>query len=58
MAIYNMGAIYPGSAFVGVDFFIKLWFLSDYFGSRYARKPIKGSKDAHDGLDSKKNLSQ
>ena len=28
------------------------------FGSRYARKPIKGSKDSDDSLVSKKNWSE
>jgi len=28
------------------------------FGSRYASKPVKGSKDLDDRLDSKKTLSQ
>jgi len=58
MAIYNIGVIYPGSAYVGVKFLINFCFLSNSIGSRYARKPIKGSKDSDDNLDSKKNLSQ
>jgi len=32
------------------------WFLIHNFGSRYARKPIKGSKDLDDSLVSKKKL--
>jgi len=44
--------------------FVKLFhvceklFLSLNFGSRYARKPIKGSKDSDHSLDSKKILIQ
>jgi len=34
------------------------WFLCHNFGSRYARKPLKGSKDSGDSLVSKKNLSE
>jgi len=32
--------------------------MSHYFGSKYARKPIKGSKDSDHNLVSKKILSQ
>jgi len=38
--------------------FFQFLFLSHNFGSRYARKPIKGSKDSDDSLDSINTLSQ
>ena len=41
----------------GAEIFTKLWFLAHNFGSKYARKPIKGSKVV-DFLVSKKSLSQ
>ena len=56
--VMAMGIKYPGSAFVEVEFLPHFWFLSHHFGSRYARKPIKGFKDLDDSLDSKKNWSQ
>jgi len=43
---------------VGVDIFPDFSFLGHNFGSRYARKPFKGSKDSDDIPVSKKNLSQ
>jgi len=43
---------------VGVEIFTNFWFLAHNFGSRYARKTLKGSKDADHSLVSKKNLSQ
>jgi len=58
MAIYHVGIIYRGSAFVGIAFFTKFCFLSHNLGSRYARKPIKDSKNSDDSLVSKKILSQ
>ena len=45
-AIYGSGCFSPSLAFVGAQFFTN-------FGSRYARKPIKDSKDSDDSLDSK-----
>jgi len=36
----------------------KIEFLSHKFDSRYARKPIKGSKDSDDSLVSTKNLKE
>jgi len=45
-------------AFVAVHFFTNFWFLIHNFGSSYARKPIKGSKDSDDNLVSRKNVSQ
>jgi len=36
----------------------KTGYLSHNFGSRYAKKSIKCSKDSDDNLDSKKTLSQ
>jgi len=41
-----------------VPFFTNFWLLGYQFRSRYARKPIKGSKDSDDNLVSKKTLSQ
>jgi len=52
------GAFLLTLAFVGVQFFTNFWFLIHNIGSRYARKPIKGSKDSDDILVSKKTLSQ
>jgi len=52
--VIAMGIIYPGSVFVGVEFLPIFLFLSHHFGSRYARKPIKVSKDSDDSLESKK----
>jgi len=56
MAIYKRGVIDPRLVFVGVEIFTTFCFLWHNFGSRYARKPIKGSKDSDDSLVSKKNL--
>ena len=58
MAIYHMGVKHPRLVFVGVEIFTNFWFLINNFGSKYAKKSIKGSKDSHDGLDSKTVLSQ
>jgi len=52
------GAFLLTVAFVRVQFFTNFCFLIHDFGSRYARNPIKGSKDSDDNLVSKKNLSQ
>jgi len=51
-----MCVTYPGSAFVGVESFTDFLFFSHNFASRYTRKPMKGSKDSDDNLDSKKKL--
>jgi len=58
MAIYKMGVIHPRLEFVRVEILTTFWFLWHNFGSKYARKPIKSSKDSHDSLVSKKNLSE
>ena len=58
MNIHNTGVIYPALPFVGVERFTNFLFGGDSFGSRYTRKPIKGSKDSSDSLVSKKNLIQ
>jgi len=47
------GGIHSRLAFVGVEK-KNFWFLSHTFGSRYASKPIKGSKGLDDSLDSEK----
>jgi len=44
----------PQVSICGVRIFTNYCFLSHNFGSRYANKPIKGSKDSDDSLDSKK----
>jgi len=38
--------------------FDHFWFLWHNFGSRYARKPIKGSKDSYDSLVSITDLNE
>jgi len=53
MAIYQIGVIHPRLDFVGVEILTTFWFLWNNFGSRYARKPIKGSKDSDGRLVSK-----
>jgi len=58
MAIYKLGVIHPRVEFVGVEILTTSWFLCHNFGSRYVRKPIKGSEDSDDSLVSKKNLSE
>jgi len=58
MAICNMGVMHPRLAFVWVDILTTFWFLGHNFGSRYARKPIKGSIDSDGSLVSKKNLRE
>jgi len=57
MAIYKLGVGHPRLVFEGVEMLTSFWFLWHNFGSRYARKPIKGSEDSDDNLVSKKNLS-
>ena len=56
MAISELGVIQLRFPFVGVEIFTIFQFLWHSFGSRYARKPIKGSKDSDDSIVSKKNL--
>jgi len=58
MAIYKMGVIQLRFPFVRVEILTTFCFLWHNFGSRYARKPIKGSKDSDDNLVPKQNLSQ
>jgi len=58
MAISKLCVIHPRLAFVGVEILISFCFLWHNFGYGYARKQIKGSKDSHDSLVSKTNLSQ
>jgi len=58
MAISNLGVIHPRLEFVGEEIVTTFCFLWHKLGSRYARKPIKGSKDSDDSLVSKKSLSQ
>jgi len=53
-----MGVIHPRLAFVGAEIFAKFCFLAHDFGSRYARKTVKDSKDADHSLVSKNNLNQ
>jgi len=53
-AVGNVGVMYPRLAFVGVDILTNFWFWGYDFGSRYARKPIKSSKDSDDNLVSQK----
>ena len=48
-----MGVIHPSLEFVGVEILTTFWFLCHNFSPRYARKPIKGSKDSDDSLVSK-----
>ena len=52
MAISKLGVIQPRFPFVGAEILTTSWFLWHNFGSRYARKPIKGSKDSDDSLSS------
>jgi len=56
MAISNMGFLYPRLEFVGVEILTTFCFLWHNFGSRYARKPIKGFKDSDDSVVSKTNF--
>jgi len=48
-----MGVTHPRLTFVGVEIFANFCFLAHDFGSRYARKPLKGSNDADHSLGSK-----
>ena len=57
MAMYNMSGVYPDQR-LWEDNFTNFLFLSHNFGSRYARKPLKGSKDLEYTLDSKTTLGQ
>jgi len=54
MAIYKLGVIHPRLVFKGVGILTNFWFLCHNFDSRYARKPLKGSKDSEDSLVFKK----
>jgi len=56
MVISNMGVIYPGSTFVDLYLFTNFWFWGHNLGSRYVRKPIKGSKDSYDSPSFQKKL--
>jgi len=58
MAISKLGVIQPRFPFVGAEILTTFWFWWHNFGSRYARKPIKGSKDLDDSPVLKKNLSE
>jgi len=58
MAIYKLGVIHPRLVFEGVEILTTFCFLWHNFGSRYARKSIKGSKDSDDSLVFHKILSQ
>jgi len=54
MTISKVDVIKPRFPFVGVEILTTFWFLWHHFGSRYARKPIKGSKVSDDSLVSTK----
>jgi len=54
MAISKLDVIHPRLEFVGVEIFTNFCFLWHGFGSRYARKPIKASKDSDGSLVTKK----
>jgi len=58
MAICKRGVIQALVSFLGVEILTTFWFLWYNFWSRYARKPIKGSKNSWDNLISKKYLGQ
>jgi len=58
MAIYKLVVVHPRLVFEGVGILTTFWFLWHNFRSRYARKPIKSSKDSDESLVPKKNLSQ
>ena len=58
MTIYNMGVMHPRLAFVGVEILTNFCFLGHSFGSRHARKPIKGCKDSDNSLISKKTWAK
>ena len=53
MAISKLGVIQLRFPFVWVEVLTTFCFLWHNFSSRYARKPIKGSKDSDDSLVSK-----
>jgi len=57
MAIYKLGVIQTRFPFVGVEIVTTFSFLCHHFASRYAGKPIKGSKGSNDSLISNKKLS-
>jgi len=50
MVICKLGVIHPRLEFLEVEILTTCWFLWHNFGSRYARKPINGSKDSVDSL--------
>jgi len=52
------GVIQPLVSFLGVEILITFLFLWHNFLSRYARKPIKGSKNSWDSLVSNKHFGQ
>jgi len=52
------GAFLLTLAFVGVQIFTNFCFFIHNFVSRYAREPIKGSKDSDDNLVSKNFLDK
>jgi len=54
MAIKSMDVIHPNLAFEGEEMFANFCFLAHDFGSRYARKPLKGSNDMDHSLVFKK----
>jgi len=58
MAINNMGVIHPRLKFAGIEILSTFWFLCHNFGSKYARKPMKGSKDSNGSLVSKTNRAK
>jgi len=53
-----MGVIHPMLGFVSAEIFTKFRILAHSFGSRHARRSIKGSTVVDFWLVSKKNLSQ
>ena len=58
MAINSKDVIHPRLSFVGAEIFTQFWFMAHNFGSRYARKSIKRSKDADHSLVSKQNWAK
>jgi len=56
MAISQLGVIHPRLEFAGVEILTTFCFLCHNFGSRYARKSVKGSKDSCDSLVSNTKL--
>ena len=58
IVISKLGVIQPRFSFVGVEILTTFWFLWHRIGSRYARKPIEGSKDSDDSQVSQKNWAK